>query len=213
MEPQPRQLKFELLDGAYLLGTVAFVGWAAATQPAALSAPTTAIFTATLLVPNVRGGLETFAQQFHRTTIAIGTILTAFLWMLSTTQSTTYPLPSDITQATVILIGWLVATTYVITSPFIVLAYRLTNRGETTHSGNGRNGDYVIGMFSATLAGLLLVFMFVLSKDLLGIKLDLWFAILYMILVGPAVGWFIVATSGTGKRSLPTEHDGEFETK
>ena len=86
---------WEIFDALVYTGLSVYVGWVAWSQSASLAAPTTAICTAVLLMPRVSTGIETLAEQWRRPLMAVGTILTGFLWLLSTVQPDTEVLPSN----------------------------------------------------------------------------------------------------------------------
>ena len=181
----------ELLDGIRLIAIVGFTGWVALSQAAALSAPIAALATAMLVFPRVETekGRETIAVQFHRPFAAIGMTLTAFLWLLSTTQDTAKVMPSNPLEELIILVGLMFAVSFIVASLFVFAISRLEISKPSDNLWIGRLIDYGISLFCTSLAYVLGVFMLKLSEEIIApVKINADLVVLGVILV-PAIGW------------------------
>ena len=121
MNEQTRHLGWEIFDALFLAALILFNGWVALTQTAALAAPTLAITTASLLFPRPGTRIKTKAELLHRPLIAVGTTLTAFLWLLSAIEPQSQILPSNMNHAIVVMYGWILSTSLIIISPMLML--------------------------------------------------------------------------------------------
>ena len=74
-------------DIVFPLFVVLFTAWVALSQDPRLAAPIAAISTATFIILRHTPPRETVAEQLRPTLIAIGTALTALLWLLRWTPS------------------------------------------------------------------------------------------------------------------------------
>lgn len=160
----------------------------ALTQPAALSAPTTAICTASLLAPREKSERETVAEQFRPVFVAVGTTLAAFLWLLSTTQPSTDLVPTDAVQTLVILIGWLIAATTMIAGSFTIMVSKVTS----TDFKQNRIKHYITGILFSTFMGLLFWFTLRLSEGIMGPLTNQELNVAPIVVVSPMVGWVLV---------------------
>ena len=188
MKKQTKNRTTEITDGLLLTGRVLFVGWVALTQPAALAAPTTAIFTASLLARREKSEAETIAEQFRPLFVAVGTTLTAFLWLLSTTQPSTDLVPTDAVQTLVILIGWLIAATTMIAGSFTIMVSKVTS----TDFEQNRIKHYITGMLFSTFMGLLFWFTLRLSEGITGPLTNQELNGVPLVVVSPMLGWVLV---------------------
>ena len=162
-----RRWTLEIVDGFFLLGIGLFVGWVALTQSAFLVAPTAAVSTAALLMPRVKAEHETWAEQWRRPFASIGTALTALFWLLSTVQPKGEILPTDPTQVAMVMFGWMLATTVLIASPFLVV-FRSARHSSRLESRKGMIADYTTGVIASAIAHGLGLLVFRASKDLIG---------------------------------------------
>ena len=157
----------EIFTAFLYAGLVVYVGWVAWTQSSALAAPTTAICTAVLLMPRVATGIESQTEQWRRLLIAVGTILTGFLWLLSTIQPDAEILPSNPSHLIILLLGWSLATSMIVVAPFVIV---FQSQGEDS-SGDPRKGrirDYLTGIVASVFAHALGVLMYGVSEDIIG---------------------------------------------
>ena len=193
MRIESKTIADELLDGIRLMAIAGFTGWVALTQVAALSAPIAALATAMLVFPGVetKERRQTIAVQFHRPFAAIGMTLTAFLWLLSTTQDTTKVMPSDPLEELIILVGLMVAVSFIVASPFVFAISRLEISKSSDNLWIGRLIDYGISLFCTFLAFVLGTFMLKLSEEIIPpVKIDVDLVVLGVVLV-PAIGWML----------------------
>ena len=186
-----RRMASEILDALLYSGLVTYVGWVAWTQSASLAAPTTAICTAVLLMPRVAVEFETHAEQWRRPLIAVGTLLTAFLWLLSTIQPDAEILPSNPSQAIIVFLGWSLATSMIVVAPFVVVfrSYADEGRRDTFWS---RVRDYGAGIVASVLAHALGVFMYGISEDIIGPVESDRPVIPFLIVSAVLTGWLMV---------------------
>ena len=187
-----RKLRNELIDGVFLLVAVVFVALVAITQSATLAAPTTALFTAGLLTPRVKTAQNTIAEELRRPFVAVGTTLTAFLWLLSTTQSRVETMPSTVAETLIVYIGLAVATGVTVATPFVFLLTRLDPSEASSDPSNHRVRDYVTGIACCAVAFLLIWFVFKISEELVGPLENEALLIPFLIVTAPISGWFIV---------------------
>lgn len=181
----------DLADGLILAFTILFPGYVALTQSAALAAPTMALFTAILWSPGIGSAGTTIAGQLRRPFAGIGTTLTAFLWLLSTTQPKVEVMPGTVVEALIIFVGLAVATSVIFASPILYASARIRASRGRVASKNQRVSDFGLGMVSATAAFLLVWFMLKLSEGLVGPLENEW-ALFVICLVGsPIIGWLI----------------------
>lgn len=192
MEKTSIQLKYELTDGIFLGLLVLFAGWVALTQHPALGAPTTAICTAALLSPKVRTDNLTLVGELYRPAVALGTCLTAFQWLLGTTQPLPAPLPVSLAQVLVIQSGWMLSITLVVTTPFVFLITRLRARRGKDEEITSKFVDYGSGIVCSFIAYVLVWFMLDISEVILeGVGVPLSSTIILTISV-PIFGWLVV---------------------
>ena len=188
----------ELTDGFLLAAGVLFTGWVAWTQSPTLSAPTTALITATLLSPGSKSGSkierETIAKQFYSPFIAIGTTLTALLWLLSVRQPRPEMLPLNTIEELIVFIGWSIAIIVFLTSSLVVLTTRLQIIKQNGDLAANRTRDYVVGITSSILAYAMTFFGFRLLEDILAPIEYQPYIIILSIISAPAIGWVVVFT-------------------
>ena len=103
----------------------------------------------------------------RRPLIAVGTILTGFLWLLSTIQPDAEVLPSNPSHLIVLLLGWSLATSMIVVAPFVVV---FQSQGEDSRGDprRGRIRDYLTGILASVLAHALGVLMYGVSEDIIG---------------------------------------------
>ena len=194
MERTSIQIQYELVDGLFLGILVLFAGWVALTQHATLGAPTTAICTAALLSPKVKTDYSTLTGELYRPVVALGTCLTAFQWLLSTTQPLSSPLPVNLAQSLVIQVGWMLSITLVITNPFVLLITRLRTRRGKDEERTSKFIDYGSGIACSFIAYVLVWFMLDISEVIHGVVgVPLSSTIILTISV-PVFGWLVVFT-------------------
>ena len=189
-------ISVELTDGFLLGAAVLFTGWVALTQSPTLSAPTTALITASLLSSGSTLGSnverETIAKQFHRPFVAIGTTLTALLWLLSVRQPRSDTLPLNVVEELIVLIGWYLAIIVFITSSLVVLISRLKIIKQNGDLSAGRTRDYTIGIVSSILAYAMAFLGFKFLEDIIApIEYEPHIIIL-SIISAPTIGWAII---------------------
>ena len=186
-----RRTGWEIFTALLYSGLVVYVGWVTWTQSAALAAPTTAICTAVLLMPRIAAGIEIQTEQWRRPLIAVGTILTGFLWLLSTIQPDAEVLPSNPSHLIVLLLGWSLATSMIVVAPFVVV---LQSQSEDS-SGDPRRGrirDYLTGIIASVLAHALGVLMYGVSEDIIGPVEGGRFLIPLLVVSSVLTGWSAV---------------------
>ena len=194
MKERSKEFTAELTDGFILAMMIAFTAWVALTQSATLAAPTTALFTAVLLAPRVKTPHKTLAEELHRPFVGIGTTLTAFLWLLSTTQLKTDIMPTDFIEAFIILIGLTIATAIVVLNPIVFIIPRLRANKEKGDPAQDKYKDYVAGILGSVAAFFLVFFMLKVSEGLIGPMENEGFMIAFAVIGAPAFGWFFVFT-------------------
>jgi len=192
MGKTPIKFQHELIDGFFLGLLILFVGWVALTQPATLGAPTTAICTAALLSPRVKTDYPTLMGELYRPAVALGTCLTAFQWLLGTTQPLSGPIPVDLAQGLVIQIGWVLSITIVVTNPFVFLITRLRARRGKNEGRTSKFVDYGSGIVCSYVAYGLVWFLLDVSKIIhggFGVPLS---STIILIISAPFLGWLVV---------------------
>ena len=205
MKERSKSFNAELSDGLYLAVIVVFTGWVALTQAATLAAPIAALFTAVLLTPKANTAHDTLAGQLHRPLVAIGTTLTAFLWLLSAAQPEANILPTNAAEAFIILIGLVVATTMVVVSPIVFVMPRLMAAKNGSNTPKFRYADYVLGILCSIVVFVLLYFMLKVSENLIGPIQHEMGVIAFGVAAAPALGWFIVFSERNRKSRLSQE--------
>ena len=192
MREHSKELTAEISDGIILAMIAAFTAWVTLTQSPTLAAPTTALCTAALLTPKVKSPYKTFADKINRPLVGIGTTLTAFLWLLSTTQPTTDIMPTKIAEAFIILIGLFVATIFVALSPLVFIIPRFTfNKDEDDHT-QSRFQDYTLGIVGSSAVFVLVFFMLRVSKGIVGPIENEGIMIAFAAIAAPVFGWLFV---------------------
>lgn len=188
-----KDLRYEILDAAFLVLIAVFAGWAAWTQPPSISAPTMGISTATFLFPRVRtkGEQEGAVEQLHPLMIAIGTALTGFLWLLSTMEPNSIPAPIDSSHVWIILIGWMMTMGHVAMSPFVIVETKWNFRKEHSCATRPKVVDYAVGIGASIATHALAAFVLKLGIDTfdIGPVDNLWLLIVYAAISAPLLGW------------------------
>ena len=174
------------------MAAVIFVAYVAITQSATLAAPMTALFTAGLLAPRVKTDKNTIADELRKPSAAVGATLTAFLWLLSTTQPSDEVMPSTVAEMWILYLGLASATAFTVTPPFVFLLARLESSRATSDPNEHRIRDYLIGIACCAASSLMLWFIFKISEELVGPIENEWLLIPYSVVTSPIFGWMIV---------------------
>ena len=199
MKEHPKKPIAAVTDGILLAAGVAFTVWVALTQSAALAAPTTALFTAALLATRGETAEKSFIEHLRRPVVGIGTTLTAFLWLLSTTQPRTDIMPTNAVEALIIFVGLSMATSVIIVIPIVFAISRLRATKEDTNLLNRKTQEYALGIVCSVVTFLLVFFMLKLSEGIVGPAENEAFTIVFAIVAAPIFGWFLVFTERNRK--------------
>ena len=187
MKEKPPKWAEETVDIVYLAVIVIFNGWVALTQAAALAAPTAAISTAVLLMPRAENRYTTTTEQLYRLFGAIGMVLTAFLWLLSAIQPQTQILPTNPAHVMIVMFGWMMSVGMIVTSPILMVSGSNIDKAE-----DNRIKDYAIGIVVPSMFCGLMVFMLLLSEDIVGPAEINVLGIFVLFIVAMISGWFSV---------------------
>ena len=210
MRNRLKDVRYEILDAAFLVLIAVFAGWTAWTQPPSIAAPTMGISTATFLFPRVRakGEREGAVEQLYPVMIAIGTVLTGFLWLLSTMEP--IPAPINSSQVWIILIGWMMTMAHVAMSPFVIVETKWNFRKEHSCATRTKVVDYAVGIGASIATHALAAFVIKLGIDTfdIGPVDNLWLLIVYAVISAPLLGWvqvFMVRGRLSRQRGYPRE--------
>ena len=131
------------------------------------------------------------SEQWRRPLIAVGTLLTGYLWLLSTIQPEAEVLPTSLSHVIVLMLGWSLATSLIISAPFVMVLRSYGDFGGGDPS-KGRIRDYATGILASVFVHALGVLMLGVSEDIIGPVEDDW-SLIPLLLVSSALGgWTVV---------------------
>lgn len=107
----------QILDTGILAAISGFAFWVVAWHSAHLAAPTVAIATAAIATYKD----HTAVKKVYELVFVIGMIVTAFMWLISTTEGRTQLAPASPAEGWVIVIGWAITVYTIMTATLLTL--------------------------------------------------------------------------------------------